>query len=428
MASISQISLSIAPTNKSTSEIVRRRKNAKFEKVDKQKSYTDLPTVLLTEIVCRLSASSLYKILKIPSSLRNKEFHSIISDPRFPELFKSYDNNTSNVHPCSLVAYNQDANMFLIEFDSDRNFVLTQLNTDFISKVMRKKFVSPYLDYKVLGSCNGCLLVSLGYHIRHHRGTLSTCESIALVNPLTHRYVRIPRPSISSKSNRYAFDYVPNIGKYKVMRFCDDDYESFTVSESKWSKPQWVRNRKPNYSTYIKNQIFEGGIEPVVFKGSSYWVVDEMSNILKLDMDKEEFELIPTPWSVYKTLFCDAVLSVLNDSLCMVFVLSEVFDIWVMNHNNINNQVKEPWTKFMTIPDPSFSIQTSFEIIRVFDNGNIVILAPDKKKPEQKKVYVYDTKQKKMIQEKVIQIQGMGILSVRKVEPSFLSITHHPQP
>lgn len=115
--------------------------------------------------------------------------------------------------------------------------------------------------------------------------------------------------------------------------------------------------------------------------------------------------------------YCGGSLGVLGESLYMgTTTWSGAFVIRVMNEENC-------WTKLTTIQD--FNLSESFEVIRVFNNGNILMLSH-----KDKKLYMYTFEGQKN-GEITLKIQGLDESSIQfigviKVVPSFLSLKHTP--
>lgn len=120
----------------------------------------ELPNDILTEIMSRLPVSTLYKIFKDQSSLRNKELYDIISDENFPHLKLTI----MFTHICNFLAY-YNTKAFLIEYDLKTNKIYsTKLNMNFVRKTKAK-----LISTSITASCNGWLLISL-LHERSNDG------------------------------------------------------------------------------------------------------------------------------------------------------------------------------------------------------------------------------------------------------------------
>ncbi|XP_021766592.1 uncharacterized protein LOC110731049 [Chenopodium quinoa] len=399
----SKISLSVVPKNDSYDEEKTR--------------IMELPKELLTDIICRLPISSLYNMK--PLLLHNKEFHSIISDPKFPQFYQTYD----NIHPCSFIAYTSslyDTRMSLIEYDSNRNdFIITRLNMEFVPAFSRKDMMM-LQRIEVLASCNGLFLVRLWRYDEHYYYNARAETFMFLVDPINRRYLTIPQIielSTTRSLERYAFGYVPKIGKYKVVRFLEKSYEILTINNNnKFECTNWrkriITHDHPLYREYTENDTIHKFKNPVVWEGSLYCLVDRDTKILKLDMEKEELELVFTPSVMLESSFYVGSLGVLGESLYIAINRfgDENVEVWMM---------EESWRKAFVIGESQCNkFDYPFKIIRVYDDGKILIYSSNSRK-----LYLLDPKDERS-EEKSIEIQGMGFMDDIKFVPSFLPLKH----
>lgn len=202
-----------------------------------------------------------------------------------------------------------------------------------------------------------------------------------------------------------------------MVRFSNKHYDILTLDDT--SHLHWRRTPSSDNLLYeeYKKEILDHSQDLVVVKGSIFCLIEQHTTILKFDFDTEEFSLISTPYNTYDSGYCGGSLGVLGESLYMgTITWSGAFVIRVMNEENC-------WTKLTTLHD--FNLSDSFELIRVFNNGNILMLSH-----KDKELHMYNYEGEKN-EETTLQIQELDessieFMGVMKVVPSFLSLKHTP--
>ncbi|XP_074265215.1 putative F-box protein At5g47300 [Silene latifolia] len=201
--------------------------------------------------------------------------------------------------------------------------------------------------YRILGSCNGLLLVGqyapLGY----------LNDQLRLWNPCIRKSLILQpcpfRPYLPDNLSCYLFGFSPRSKDYKVVAFELDESQGsenekmYTLSNQQWT----VRNKALNISNLNTNDMF--GLfyflfTAVYFRGAAYWLGNNdkrtkaITHICSFDFDEESFTFLELPFS-WDDRTC-WFLFLLGESLA-IFNISEVTSsIWVLQQDN----KKEPWT------------------------------------------------------------------------------------
>ncbi|KAJ9551644.1 hypothetical protein OSB04_015689 [Centaurea solstitialis] len=196
-------------------------------------------------------------------------------------------------------------------------------------------------EFLPLGSVNGLICI-------WHRGA----GNIHICNPITREYLTLPRqPNYKNVLVVYKFGLNPLTGEYKVLRIFQEGQpgghfshllqaEVYTIGTSGWRS--------------IDNVPYQfGGLYSVFLNGYFHWKVYDLDappeSILTFDLDKETFQIFPSPCSEpFAELFSN--LGVFKGCLCKSYTKDSQFTIWVMKQHAI----KESWHKELVITQAIF--------------------------------------------------------------------------
>ncbi|XP_074287895.1 F-box protein At3g07870-like [Silene latifolia] len=227
-------------------------------------------------------------------------------------------------------------------------------------------------DFSIVTSCNDMLLC----RVIHNHDDCSTTESLRLMNLVTGTYLTVGQDPLveQGSSIRYAFGYSPSATRYKVLRFDIDKVirrlstvKILTVN-SRADDCNWrpIDTDKSDVYNEISEQI-RFLVNPVVLNNSIHWIISSTNKIVRFDLDKEEFELVPKPYDEDLTI---GQLSVVGGSLSILAShekgRSDRVEAWVMKRYG----VQESWTRLAVVND--FNIDAPLKLIRVLDNGKFL--------------------------------------------------------
>ncbi|KAJ9551937.1 hypothetical protein OSB04_015982 [Centaurea solstitialis] len=206
----------------------------------------------------------------------------------------------------------------------------------------------PFTDLIPVGSVNGLICIS-------QRGNKVgvKVDNVYICNPITREYLTLPRP----QKNRdgcgvivYKFGVNSLTGEYKVLRI-------FQVGLPSYFTPGWPIVLEAEVYTLGTSQWRNLGQVPYRFlrfrgpflNGYFHWKApreDALESIFTFDLDKETFQLFPSPPSGPQELQeWSENLGVFKGCLCKSYACDSRFTIWVMKHY----AVKESWHKELVI-------------------------------------------------------------------------------
>ncbi|XP_050205661.1 F-box protein CPR1-like [Mercurialis annua] len=329
---------------------------------------SDIPHDLLLDILCRLPVKSLVRFKTVHS-----EWFSLISNPQFCRQHLQFHAKQTGQKYGAIELRDRHTlhpSLFLRIIDIVDNhhhdYELVEIQNVY-DKLVFKRYDYP----KLLGCCNGLLLISL-----------STClENFILWNPTIREYRRIHREN----HDRPLFNvmYMAGIGydslnnNYKIVvaesyKFHKDSIEVhiYDLKKSSWE----ARN-------YYFPYKFVLGNTPVITlpNGILHWHVktkDEGRNvILSFDLAEEIFNEVPLPENIYDFSYLSSLDGCLSIGIRRRF--APIY-VWKMREYGI----KKSWIK-LTISFPikyrclgylmPFEILENYKVVMNVDTKDIAI-------------------------------------------------------
>ncbi|XP_074264924.1 uncharacterized protein LOC141587354 [Silene latifolia] len=212
-------------------------------------------------------------------------------------------------------------------------------------------------SYRIIGSCNGLLLVS------RNDGPPCYREELRLWNPCIRKSLVIPACPFSTSlftNSVYLFGFAPVSKDYKVVAFTFEKspdveprkmfFAVYTLGDQQWT----VRNNQ--FDIILPNTTgtfgpFHSVSTAVSFRGAAYWLgqIDNqnqdnrLTHLGSFDFESENITFLKLPFSLEETQYL-RFLFLLRDSLA-IFSISEVnSSIWVLEQANVNR----PWSLWFT--------------------------------------------------------------------------------
>ncbi|XP_073146851.1 F-box protein CPR1-like [Henckelia pumila] len=319
-----------------------------------------LPSEIISCILSRLQIRTLVSCKSVC-----KRWLGILSAPEFAKCHLSLSNP-------GLVVYQFEDDEYsckIFEFDDVLELQNHDLHYNLVQKFDPRSFVtSPDARIVIQGSVNGFLFL---------RDLSTQLDSLYICNPITREYITLPHPKFIAQDaydRDYGFGLSSTSEQYKVVcnNYQDNATKSgeclvYTIGTGSWRSVAPVDGA--SQSLYSSMGVF--------LNGNLHWLVQDSHGrhfISCFDLETEIFQ----PFSSlppYANHFPDSrSLSVLHDCLCICQNISwDTIVIWMMKEY----QVKDSWSQRYVIP---IMFQTTSEImypIKVFKDGDILILWQD---------------------------------------------------
>ncbi|EYU32646.1 hypothetical protein MIMGU_mgv1a020901mg [Erythranthe guttata] len=191
-------------------------------------------------------------------------------------------------------------------------------------------------DVRILGSCNGLILISVNYS-----------RKLFLWNPFTRKMRNIPHAASFTRSEFLSvqpFTYSLGYDEYA------DDYKIVCII-SDYAKPCQTHIYSSKNNTWKKIESFDKGVllddTGKFVNGKLHWLAakdDGVREIFSLDLRKEKYEVVARPENYSKRV--RPFLRELGGYLSLISLSSSVDDIsvWVM----MKYGMRESWTKIWT--------------------------------------------------------------------------------
>ncbi|XP_074263891.1 putative F-box protein At5g47300 isoform X1 [Silene latifolia] len=299
-----------------------------------------IPPEILIQILPKLPAKTLLRFRCVC-----KSWHSIIDNPDFVHMHFQHSRINSE---------NSISNKLLLAFEGmgcsgSVGCVLTVRDAQTLAKVDHI-FRTHFEKYRIIGSCNGLLLVAL-YAPHGH------LNELRLWNPCIRKSLIFPVCLLSSYLFRshdwYVFGFSPDSQGYKVVGF---DPNTLDVEDGKMyfavytlSNQQWTVRKDPLnvpiLNRYNRRRLFDYVSTAVFFRGAVHWLgkIDNQrhafTHLASFDFDHEKLTFLELPFTCEESGTL-RFLFFLRGSLA-VFSISEVTSsIWMLD---LDNQ-KRPWT------------------------------------------------------------------------------------
>ncbi|XP_074263905.1 F-box/kelch-repeat protein At3g23880-like [Silene latifolia] len=320
-----------------------------------------LPPEIWTQILENLPAKTLLKFRCVC-----KSWCSIIDNPDFIHIHLQISQISNfGVNNRSLVALNSLGYLGNREI----GYLLTHRHPETLRKTGLIFRNSDLYSYRMIGSCNGLILVS---RIESPR---SMQKKLRLWNPCIRKSLVIPdspfSPSLHANAV-YLFGYASVSKDYKVVALAKEKgvgqrtrkmyVTVYTLRDQRWTaRHDWLNVGIPNAIEMSRPSYCLSAA--VSLKGVAYWLgkVDknrnELSHICSFDFNKEEISFVELPSSWDKRGSC-RFLFLLGKSLAIFRISKVASSIWVLDQDNKNG----PWTQRFS----GKSSQDGYELFRFF--------------------------------------------------------------
>ncbi|KAJ9552267.1 hypothetical protein OSB04_016312 [Centaurea solstitialis] len=286
-----------------------------------------LPTELMIDILSRLPMKTIIHCKRVCKKWRN-----LVLDPSFVNLHLSRSHTTGLLFQ-QRVFHPEILKWVEIEEKVDHHHLYT------MSLDLNK--VPIFRNYAIsqVGSVNGFICLR-DYSLEH--------DNTFICNPVTREIMTISKPQYHIEDiaiNAYGFGVASLTGEYKVVR---------TFRRKIPLMNGWVRGLGSEVYTLGTGQWRRLGQFPYMLNGDNFgvvlndhchWIVsdrDAPEKICRFDLNKETFQLFPSP---PKTTNPSQSLAVLRGSLCKSDGNGFPFTIWVMKEYGI----KKSWHKGVVI-------------------------------------------------------------------------------
>ncbi|XP_074265147.1 F-box/kelch-repeat protein At3g23880-like [Silene latifolia] len=316
-----------------------------------------IPPEILIQIFPTLPVKTLLRFRCVCKSWR-----SIIDNPDFVHMHFQHSRINSE---------NNTSNKLLLSFEGmgcseDVGCVLTVRHAETLGKIDRI-FRTHSGKYRIIGSCNGLILVGL-YAPHGH------LKQLRLWNPCIRKSFLFPtcplRLDWIGDFVWYLFGFAPRSQDYKVIGFAPDYirgvengiiyFAVYTLSNQEWT----VRKDPLNVAilnNHSRRGLFDYVSTAVFFRGAGHWLgkIDNHRNafthLVSFDFDQEKLTFLELPFT------CEEkgslrFLFFLGGSLAVLGISKVSSSIWMLEQDN----QKGPWTL-------SFSGNSSEDGYEVFE-------------------------------------------------------------
>ncbi|XP_074265214.1 putative F-box only protein 9 [Silene latifolia] len=322
-----------------------------------------LPPEIWTQILSKFSAKTLLKFRCVC-----KYWRSVIDNPDFVHIhFQHYHINSEN----------NASNKLLVALEGmgssgDQGCLLTVRDAKTLGKIESILFKIHSYRYRLIGSCNGLLLVGRSRYTRS-RYTRDP-EELRLWNPCIRKSLILPtcplcplRTYLMKDRSWCLFGFAPDSKDYKVVAFGFDNCQAKDIEQIYYlfdsardsmdykmnfavfthSNQQWTVRNDPVNVRFLNNNIsmFRSLSTAVFFGGGAHWLgkIDQkriaFTHLGSFDFDQENLTLLELPFTCVEEGSL-RFLFLFRGSLA-VFSISEVSSsIWVLEQDN----QKGPWT------------------------------------------------------------------------------------
>uniref|UniRef100_A0A2N9IEE6 F-box domain-containing protein n=1 Tax=Fagus sylvatica TaxID=28930 RepID=A0A2N9IEE6_FAGSY len=340
---------------------------------------SSLPDEVILEILSRLPIKPLLCFRCV-----SKPWLALIDSPQFIKLhLKQSLKTTTNLSLILSSGY-----LYSSDFDS----LDTAIELDHPLK-------TPNYETEIVGSCNGLLCLS------------NTKEDVALWNPSTRKYKKLPVTTLEFALDRYefcqytvsGFGYDETSDDYKVVRsvrlyLADNNSSGSEVYSLK--NDSWRRLPDCPYNLRYLRAF------AMLVSGALHWLVtskaesDRTNLILAFDLGVEEYQLVPH--SDFSDKDCHMNVGVLGG--CLTIYRNYYFthlDVWVMKDYG----VKESWTILFSVVLPfSVSSFTYERPVAYSKSGGEVLFEQFRMEDKNQRLAWYDLENNKIV--KNVKIQG----------------------
>ncbi|KAJ9552326.1 hypothetical protein OSB04_016371 [Centaurea solstitialis] len=327
----------------------------------------ELPTELTIDILSRLPFKTIIQCKRVCKIWRN-----LVLDSSFVNLHLSRSPTGLVIHE---IANDQHLDPGIL------NWVETHLHHDPLMSLDLN--MVPFLKSSIIdqmGSANGLIFLSQNSQYR--------IDDAHICNPVTREIMILPSPRYHTRGSAtvvYGFGVGSLTGEYKLVRIFhgkiplngNESGEYKTVLEAEvytLGTGQWRSVGRVPYR-------LDGSNFGVVLNDHCHWNVFEEGapeNICTFDLNKETFQLFPSPPpEVIEESFFEKLV-VLNGCLCKSYAYNYQLTIWVMKEYG----VKKSWHKEVVITEAisgglDWPLEDSISLIHGLNDGSILIFSAE---------------------------------------------------
>ncbi|XP_062000555.1 F-box protein CPR1-like [Rosa rugosa] len=329
--------------------------------MSKEEEGIGLPEDIIRKILCQLPVKTLIRFTCVSKRWR----FIIISDPQFAkshlQLALQWRTLTQRLFVHSLNPHFQSW-----EYEDNFNGSVIDLTSPYPSKEPCQRAIT---------SCNGLVLLGDSY--------LTDLVHLAIWNPSTGFFRKIPSPRITIPRNKYGYEldfavtgfgYVSSTDDYKLVLVVPGDRTHFHVYIFSLKANCWKVIKASHLSSPDFNHYVYGA---TLSNGAIHWInhrcgVSDPASIYAFDLAEEEFREMPLP--VWFPNNDREMRVLLGGCLCVWFKTdARRSEIWGMTEYG----VPESWVKLFGFREADlpevFSSQAEWDLCFVTEDGKIVI-------------------------------------------------------
>ncbi|OMO88540.1 hypothetical protein COLO4_20224 [Corchorus olitorius] len=374
----------------------REGKKIRFCVEEAKKLLTDLPTVMVVEILSWLPLKSIFKCRCVC-----KTWLQIISNPLFAKLHLSRSPISILIH--EKVPKREAGYLRLYQ-------VVEALDSGFIQieeTIFTPRLNLPDSSFILVDSCNGLVLLC-GIEMK----------LVCVCNPVLDEFITIKVPQEDKRTFNafFCFGFSVKTNQYKVVQTFyvygeGSKAELYTVGTGSWKSlgnaPYCSNLGYTRFNTFLH--------------GACHWVEylnfnlnDQKIKIVCFDFENDMFRDLPSPPQFKPEKDDLLMLGVIEDSLCACCFREDSyqFDIWVMKDYG----VKESWTMQFRIEDTFFPYSRGdyYCPLILLKNGRMLMSCSDEE------VICYNLKENRLM---VTDIYAKGDrFSIIAYTPCFVSL------
>ncbi|XP_073143918.1 F-box protein At3g07870-like [Henckelia pumila] len=301
-----------------------------------------------------------------------KRWLQILSVPEFAKCHLSSSNPGLVIHQ-----FEEEDSCSIFEFDDGLELRNHDLHYNLVKKFDPRSFItSPNSRIVMEGSVDGFLFL---------RDFSTRLHSLYICNPITREYIALPHPEFmiapNAYNSHYGFGLSSTSGQYKVVwnnyqetRSCSINFQRnsdeclvYTLGTGSW------RSLVPGAPIRSLR-----GSTGVFLNGNLHWLVQDSKGyhlISCFDLETEIFHHPFSPLPPYPRIFPDSrSLVVLQECLCVCEYSNwDTIVVWMMKEY----QVKDSWSQRYVIPIMFRTTCETMYPIKVFEDGDILILWED---------------------------------------------------
>ncbi|XP_026413711.1 putative F-box protein At1g53550 [Papaver somniferum] len=302
--------------------------------------FKSLPVEIALEILTGLPIESVLGCKLVSKTWRNLVLHPSFSKMHFHHHLLNPDSDSGKL---SFLAMTRS------EIGNNENFQYFEYNQDNestpIESIRRINLISPFIDTRIVGSCNGLICLASG-------GTSLKVRPHCICNPITKEYVLLPEIRINCNISQYivsmsGFGYVSSTNEYKVVgMFMLKKTHLLEVHIYTLGSGFGWRNIG-NFDCHINNCSWQHR-QGIFANGALCWLKlkNDISEIIAFDLSQEIFcENLLTPPSPPESYSLGNRIGVLDGvfffAICSVIQGVVSYDVWLLKKKNGNHDMKD---------------------------------------------------------------------------------------